>query len=96
MGISTIPSLLWSETNKKKGISDRGQIKGDNVEQLKKKTRELEVVAAMCKVNAEEVLEDIAVSVETTNKLTEPLHSQDETIARYLKCPIISGHSVLC
>ncbi len=55
------------------------------MEQLKKKTRELEVVAAMCKVNAEEVLEDIAVSVETTNKLTEPLHSQDETIDTYLQ-----------
>lgn len=56
-----------------------------DTEQLKKKTRELEVVAAMCKVNAGEVLEDIAVSVEKTNKLTESLHSQDETVAPYLQ-----------
>ncbi len=55
------------------------------MEQLKKKTRELEVVAAMCKVNADEALEDIAVSVETTNKLTAALHSKDETVGPYLQ-----------
>lgn len=56
-----------------------------NVEQLKKKTREFEVVAAMCKVNAEEVLEDMAVSIETTNKLTKSLHFEDETKDPYLQ-----------
>lgn len=57
----------------------------DDMEQLKKKTRELEVVVVMCKVNAEEALEDIAVSVETTNKLTASLHSKDETVDPYLQ-----------
>ena len=55
------------------------------MEQLKKKARQLEVAAAVCKVNAEEMLEDIAVSVETTNKLTESLHSQEETTNPYLQ-----------
>ncbi len=55
------------------------------MEQLKKKARELEVMATVCKVNAEEVLEDIAVSVETTNKLMESLNSQDETKDPYLQ-----------
>jgi len=41
-------------------------------ERLKKKTRDLEVMATVCKVNPEEALEDIVVSVETTNsKLAE-------------------------
>ena len=57
---------------------------GGNVEQKKKKVRELEVVAAMCKVNAEEVLEDIAVSMEKTNKITASLHSNDKTVDAYL------------
>ncbi len=57
----------------------------DDMDQLKKKTRELEVVAAMCKVDAGEALEDIAVSVETTNKLTPSLHYNDETINTYLQ-----------
>jgi len=52
---------------------------------LKKKARELEVVAAVCKVNPEEVLEDIAVSVEATNKLAQSLHSKDKTNAPYLQ-----------
>ena len=55
------------------------------MEQLKKKTRDLEVAAALCKVNADEVLEDIAVSMETTNKLTKSLRSRDETIDPYLQ-----------
>lgn len=54
------------------------------MEELKKKARELEVVAAMCQVNAEEVLEDIAVSMERTNKLTGSLHSQDKIVDSYL------------
>lgn len=54
-------------------------------EQLKKKTRDLEVMAAVCKVNPEEALEDIAVSVETTNnKFAESLRPQDETKDPYL------------
>jgi len=52
---------------------------------LKKKARELEVVAAVCKVNPEEVLEDIAVSVEATNKLAQSLHSKDKTNDPYLQ-----------
>ena len=56
-----------------------------NAEQLKKKARELEVIAAMCKVDAEEVLEDIAVSMENTNKLTASLHSEDENVDPYLQ-----------
>jgi len=56
-----------------------------DTEQLKKKVTHLEIVAEVCEVNAEEVLEDIAVSVETTNKLTKSLHSQDETKDPYLQ-----------
>lgn len=55
-----------------------------NAEQFKKKARELEVVATICKENPEEVLEDIAVSIEKTNKITTSLHSQDKNVDPYL------------
>ena len=52
---------------------------GSNVEQLNKKTRELEVMAAVCKINPDSVIDDIAFSGEATNKLTQSLQSKDKT-----------------
>ena len=49
------------------------------MEQLKKKTRKLEVVAAMCQVDAEEVLHDIVVSIDKANEVIKRLPAKDDT-----------------
>ena len=55
------------------------------METLEKKTRQFEAITAMCKVNVDEALEDIASSVEIANKPTESLQSQDKTKDPYLQ-----------
>ena len=57
----------------------------DDMEQLKKKARELEVVATMCKVNPDEVIDDISDSMETANKRSKSLYSKDKTKDLYLQ-----------
>ena len=58
---------------------------GGNVEQLNKKIRELELMAAVCKINPDSVIDDIAFSEEATNKLTQSLQSKDKTKDPYLQ-----------
>lgn len=55
------------------------------MEQLEKKVRELKVVARMCNINPEELLEDIAISIEKANKSAKQLNPQDETKDPYLQ-----------
>jgi hypothetical protein len=57
----------------------------DDMEQLKKKTRELEVVAAMCKVNPDDVIGDMSDSMETANKRAKSLYPKDKTTDPYLQ-----------
>jgi hypothetical protein len=55
------------------------------MELLDKKIRELEVMAALCKLNPDSVVDDIAISVEATNKLAKSFHSKDEIKDPYLR-----------
>jgi len=55
------------------------------MEQLQKNTKGLEYIAGLCKVNPDEVIDDIADSMETANKLTKSLHSKDKTKDPYLQ-----------
>ena len=55
------------------------------MEQLDKKIRELEVIAAVCKINPDGVIDDMAVSGEAANKLAKSLQSKDKTTDPYLQ-----------
>jgi len=55
------------------------------MERLNKKIRELEVIATVCKINPDSVIDEMAVAGKAANKLAKSLHSKDKTTDSYLQ-----------